>query len=149
MLYSYFVLFTSYFLLRLLKFNLKIMNKDTKFSIHGQAKGFQYAFEGIVQFFKIEHNAWLHLLATAGVIILSVVVGVTITEAIALLIAIVLVWITEMLNTCIEKTVDIISKEFDVRIKIIKDISAGAVLVAAIAALVIGLIVFIPKFIHV
>lgn len=125
------------------------MNKDTKFSIHNQAKSFQYAFEGIVQFFRIEHNAWLHLVATIGVIVLSVIAGVTKAEAIALVFAVILVWITEMFNTCIEKAMDIISKEFDVRIKVIKDISAGVVLIAAAAALLIGLIVFIPKFIHV
>lgn len=125
------------------------MNKDTKFSIHSRAKSFKYAFEGIYRFFRQEHNAWLHLLATVYVVIMAVLVGVTRVEAIALVFAVALVWVTEMLNTCIEKVMDMISMEYDTRIKLIKDISAGAVLVAAAAALVIGLIVFIPKFVHV
>jgi diacylglycerol kinase (ATP) len=125
------------------------MNKDTRFSIHSRAKSFKYAFEGVLRFFKKEHNAWLHLLATVYVIIVSVLVGVTSSEATALIIAVALVWITEMINTCIEKVMDMISEEYDERIKVIKDIAAGAVLVAAAAALVIGLIVFIPKFVHV
>lgn len=125
------------------------MNKDNRFSLHARIKSFHYAFEGVFQFFRTGHNALLHLLATIGVIIMALVVGVTQTEAIALLIAVSLVWITEMLNTCIEKALDIITEEYHPKIKIIKDISAGAVLVAAIAALTIGLFVFIPKFIHV
>jgi len=125
------------------------MNKDTKFSVRSRIKSFYYAFEGVIRFFRTEQNAWLHLLATVYVVIVSLIVGVTKPEAIALIIAIALVWITEMINTCMEKVMDMISKEYDIRIKIIKDISAGAVLVAATAALIIGLIVFIPKFIYV
>lgn len=128
---------------------MKSMNKDTKFSIHSRINSFQFAFEGVIQFFKTEHNAWIHLLGTVAVVIISLIVGVTESEAIALIVATALVWISEMLNTCIEKAMDMISKEYDVRIKVIKDISAGAVLVAATAALIIGLIVFIPKFIYV
>lgn len=121
-------------------------NKNTGFSIQARLKSFQYAFQGIIRFFRTEHNAWLHLLATAVVITIALIKRVTPTETIALIICIALVWITEMLNTCIEKAMDLITKEYHIKIKIIKDISAGAVLVAAIAAILIGLIIFIPKF---
>ena len=124
------------------------MNNDTKFSIHSRAKSFLYAFEGIIQFFRKEHNAWLHLVATAAVGIMGIILGVTRTEAIALVIAVALVWICEILNTCIEKTMDMITKEYDTRVKLIKDLSAGAVLVAAAAAAIIGLVVFLPKFLY-
>jgi diacylglycerol kinase len=123
------------------------MNKDTKFSIHSRIKSFQFALEGVIRFFKTEHNAWLHLVSTLSVIILGISVKVTNSEVIALVVAVALVWITEMINTCIEKVMDMISREYDVRIKVIKDISAGSVLVAAAAAFIIGLFVFIPKFI--
>ena len=122
------------------------MNKDTKFSVHAHIKSFQFAFQGLVYFFKVEYNAWIHLVATIVVIGLSIFLGISPAEAIALTIAIALVWITEMLNTCLEKAMDLISKEYDIRIKVIKDISAGSVIVAALAALVIGLVVFLPKF---
>ena len=125
------------------------MNNDTRFSIHARLKSFQYAFEGVIQFFRTEHNAWLHLLATVVVFILAMVTGVSQTEAIAISIAIALVWITEMLNTCIEKIMDMLTKDYDARVKLIKDISAGAVLIAAIAALCIGMIIFIPTFIQI
>jgi diacylglycerol kinase (ATP) len=124
------------------------MNKDTRFSIHSRAKSFLYAFEGIIQFFRKEHNAWLHLVATGAVVIMGILLRVSRTEAIALVIAVALVWICEILNTCVEKTMDMITKEYDPRVKVIKDLSAGAVLVAAAAAAVIGVIVFLPKFIY-
>jgi diacylglycerol kinase (ATP) len=124
------------------------MNKDSKFSIHSRWKSFQYAFEGLLEFFRTEHNAWLHLLATFMVIVVSVILGVTEMEAIVLVIVVAFVWVTEMLNTCIEKTMNMISEEYQPRIKLIKDISAGAVLVASIAALITGLFLFVPKFMH-
>jgi diacylglycerol kinase (ATP) len=127
-------------------FKVAFMNKNSRFSIHSRWKSFQYAIAGILEFFRTEHNAWLHLLAAIGVIIISFVVGVTRTEAIILTMAVALVWITEMLNTCIEKAMDLISEEYHPGIKLIKDISAGAVLIAALSALVTGLIIFIPKF---
>lgn len=123
------------------------MNSDTRFSLHGRLKSFQFALAGIFGFFRTEHNARLHLLASIAVVVLSLIVKVSAAEAIALTIGMALVWISEMFNTCIEKTMDIITQEYDHRVKNIKDMSAGAVLVSAVAALVIGLIVFIPKFI--
>jgi diacylglycerol kinase (ATP) len=125
------------------------MNNGTKFSMHSQWKSFRYAFAGILGFFRTEHNARVHLLAAIAVTILSFVFRVTNTEAIALIIVVAFVWVSEMLNTCIEKTMDMISEEYHPKIKIIKDIAAGAVLIAAIAALLTGLLVFVPKFLHV
>ena len=87
------------------------------------------------------------MIASVAVLIMSFVVKVSQLEAIALTIAVALVWISEMFNTCIEKIMNMITRDYDPRVKIIKDISAGAVLVSAAAALVIGLVIFIPKFI--
>jgi diacylglycerol kinase (ATP) len=124
------------------------MNKDTRFSIHSRAKSFLFAFEGVIHFFRKEHNAWLHLVATTAVAVMGILLRVTRSETIALVIAVALVWICEILNTCVEKTMDMITTEYDTRVKHIKDLSAGAVLVAAAAAAIIGLVVFLPKFIH-
>lgn len=123
------------------------MNTQTRFSIHSRLKSFQFAFAGIFKFFATEHNARLHLIAGIAVLILSIVVRVSSSEALALTIAIALVWMAEMFNTCIEKIMDMITQDYQSSVKVIKDISAGAVLVAAIAAFVIGVVVFIPKFI--
>jgi diacylglycerol kinase (ATP) len=116
-----------------------------KFSWKERAKSFVYAWMGIVSFLRSEHNARLHLLATVAIITLSISVGITSAEAIALVLCMAVVWITEIINTAIEKTMDFISIEWHPRIKQIKDLAAGAVLVAAIAAVLVGLIIFIPK----
>ena len=122
------------------------MEKET-FSVKKRIKSFDYAASGLRLLFATEHNAWLHLAATIAVIVLALVVRVTATEAGLLTAAVGFVWITELFNTCIEKTMDFISKENHPSIKLIKDVSAGAVLAAAITALTIGCFVFIPKLI--
>jgi diacylglycerol kinase (ATP) len=116
-----------------------------KFSLRKRSQSFGYAFAGIARFFRTEHNAWIHLAATIGVIVLGIVYGVTAVETAFLVFAIGFVWVAELFNTCIEKIMDFISKERHPKIQIIKDMSAGAVLLAAITALIIGIAIFIPK----
>jgi len=120
--------------------------KSTPFSILDRLKSFKYAWQGIASFLRGDHNAWIHAVATVCVIILACVVPLTKVEIFALVFAIGFVWVAEMFNTCIERTMDFISTERRPEIGLIKDIAAGAVLVAAITAAVIGGIVFIPKF---
>lgn len=122
--------------------------KPAPFSIRDRLKSFQYAWQGIISFLRGDHNAWVHAVATVFVIILACVVPLTKTELLALVVAVGFVWVAEMFNTCIERTMDFISTERRPEIRIIKDIAAGAVLVAAITALIIGGIVFIPKLIN-
>lgn len=116
-----------------------------RFSLRGRVDSFCYAGEGIIRFFKMEHNAWLHLAATVGVAGLVIVYGVNRLEAVLLVFCVGFVWAAEVFNTCIEKIMDFISTEKHPQIRLIKDMSAGAVLIAAVTALIIGLIVFIPK----
>jgi diacylglycerol kinase (ATP) len=122
------------------------MSKPKKFSLHSRFKSFSYAFSGVRLFFRTEHNAWIHALAALAAIIISFLVGVSTAEAIAIVFAIALVWITEMLNTAIEKIMDHLSPAEHPDVKIIKDVSAAAVLTAAVAAVIVALIIFIPKF---
>ncbi|HKB45826.1 MAG TPA: diacylglycerol kinase family protein [Chitinophagaceae bacterium] len=121
------------------------MKNKKSFSIHARGRSFKYAFEGIKVFFRSEHNAWLHLLGTITVIILAVVVHVSRIEIIALTFAIGFVWTAELFNTAIEKIMDFVSMEQDPKIRFIKDLSAAAVLVAAVVAVITGCIIFIPK----
>src|ERR1700735_1007501 len=115
-----------------------------KFSIRGRARSFYYAGTGIWRFFRSEHNAWIHLAATVVVVIAAFALRVSRLEGAALAAAIGLVWVAEMLNTCLEKAMDLISRERLPQIGFIKDLAAGAVLAASFTALVIGLLVFIP-----
>jgi len=119
--------------------------KSQEFSIRARVKSFRFAFDGIASFFQREHNAWLHFMATVAVLTLTVLVGVTKTELLALIFAIGFVWVAEMFNTCIERVMDFVSVQQHPEIKFIKDLASGAVLMAAITALATGAIVFIPK----
>ena len=121
------------------------MNSQEGFSIRARIRSFRYALEGIAAFFQSEHNAWLHFMATIAVITLATLVGVTKPELLALVFSIGFVWVAEMFNTCIERVMDFVSDQRHKEIKFIKDLAAGAVLVAAITALVVGAVVFIPK----
>ena len=126
--------------------NSILMTKDQKFSLRSRIKSFYYAGIGIKQFFRQEHNARIHLAAAVVVGVLAWWLKVSHAEAIALTIVTGLVWVTEMLNTCIEKAMDMITTDYHPQVKIIKDLAAGAVLIAAITALIVGLFIFIPKF---
>ena len=119
--------------------------EQQKFSWQKRANSFQYAFSGIRFLFRSEHNSWLHAAATIIVIFLGIYLKVSFHEAALLTIAIGFVWITEFFNTCIEKMMDFISTERHPSIKLIKDVAAGAVLMAAIISLAIGCFVFLPK----
>ena len=119
--------------------------KSQEFSIRSRLKSFRFAMDGIGTFFKREHNAWLHFLATIAVFTLAALVEVTKIELLALVFAVGFVWVAEMFNTCIEHVMDFISDQRHTEIKFIKDLAAGAVLTAVLTALAVGAVVFIPK----
>jgi diacylglycerol kinase len=123
-------------------------NKDTRFSWHARAKSFTYAWSGIKAILQTEHNTWIHLAFTIVATILGFVLHISRVEFMVLIIVMALVWVTEMLNTCIEKTMDFITLEQHPQIKIVKDIAAAAVLVMSMAAVVVGCLIFIPKLIY-
>jgi len=127
--------------------NEGLLLENKPFSWKARFKSFIYAWSGIKALLKTEHNAWIHLGATIAVIMLSIEFSITSTEVIALIIAIALVWMAELFNTAIEKSIDFVSTEIHPQIRIIKDLSAAAVFITAIAAACIGLIIFIPKII--
>jgi diacylglycerol kinase len=120
------------------------MNRQ-RFSFRSRLRSFFYAFAGIREFLVREHNARIHLVATICVTLAGVAFHVSFTEAAILAVVIGSVWITEMLNTCVERMMDFFHPEDHPYIKYIKDLAAGAVLVAAITAVVAGLLIFIPK----
>ena len=116
-----------------------------KFNIGDRLKSFKFAFNGIRILFVNEHNAWIHLAAAMLVIIAGIVLKISISEWLAVLIAIGLVFTSEAINTSIEKLSDFISPERQSSIKEVKDLASAGVLISAITALIIGLIVFAPK----
>lgn len=119
--------------------------KHRKFSLSNRLKSFSYAFNGLKILIKEEHNARIHMFATIVVVMAGFVFKISVNEWFAVLFAIGFVMTVEIINTAIENMADIVSPEKDKRIKKIKDLSAAAVLISALTALVIGLIIFIPK----
>lgn len=121
------------------------MKSDKPFSIQARLKSFVYAFAGIKDFFRFEPQAVMHLLAAFAVLLAGFYFKIDYKEWIAVVFAIGLVVVAEMLNTAIEKLTDMVTPEINPKAKVVKDLAAGAVLVASIAAAVVGLIVFLPK----
>ncbi|HVD98034.1 MAG TPA: diacylglycerol kinase family protein [Cytophagaceae bacterium] len=105
-------------------------------------KSFKYAIRGVGKVIRYENNAKVHLLATITVIVTGFFLRISFREWCLLVFAIALVWITETINTAIEKLVDLVSPEYNEKAGAIKDIAAAAVLMASVAAVVIGGIVF-------
>lgn len=116
-----------------------------RFSWKARWRSIGYAIAGIHTFFRTQHNAVIHLYATAFVFIAAVFFVSSANEMIALILATGFVWAAEIFNTAIELAMDHVSPERNRRVKFIKDMSAAAVLVAAITAVGTGLIIFIPK----
>jgi diacylglycerol kinase (ATP) len=120
-------------------------DQSNSFSVRARLKSFRYAFEGLTGFFATEHNAIIHLFITILVLVAALFFDVSKGEWIAIVLATGFVWVTELFNTAIERFSDLVSKDFHEGIKFIKDVSAAAVLVAAAAAFLTGVIIFLPK----
>ena len=120
------------------------MNNE-KTGFKKRIKSFGFAFTGLYELVKSEPNARIHLTATILAVLAGFLLRITNAEWCIISIAIALVWAAEAFNTVVEKLVDHLFPEYHETARIAKDISAGAVLVCAIAALICGLIIFLPK----
>ena len=107
-------------------------------------KSFGYAFKGIASLLKKEHNAWIHCLAIVVVTSLGFYFHITPTEWCIVLLCFGMVLAAEGFNTAIERLVDLVSPERHPVAGDVKDVAAGAVLICAIAAAIIGCIIFLP-----
>jgi diacylglycerol kinase (ATP) len=120
------------------------MKEPERFSFRKRGKSFSHAWKGIIYLMKTEHNARVHLAAMIIAAALGVSLRIEPQEWIAIAIVSGMVVITELLNSAIEKLADMVEPEWNKQIGIIKDYSAGAVLVAAIVSVIAGGVIFIP-----
>lgn len=104
-----------------------------------------YAIAGIVYVIKTQRNMRVHFTVAIAVLFFSSFFNLSNFELLAIFFAIVLVILSEMVNTAIESTVDILTEEYNSKAKIAKNVAAGAVLIAALNSVVIGLVVFLNK----
>ena len=114
------------------------------FEFTGRVRSFKYAGQGVWLTLKSQHNAWIHAIATAIVLVVGYVLGISRIEWCVIVLACAAVWTAEALNTAFEYLADATTKEFHPVIGQAKDVAAGAVLITAIAAVVIALLVFGP-----
>ncbi len=108
------------------------------------ARSFHYAFRGVIRLLTDQQNARIHASATILVGILAYVLDVTRIEVALLFIAVIMVFAMEILNTAIEKICDLIDEKDNDKIRYIKDGMAGAVLIAAVIAVVVAILIFLP-----
>lgn len=107
---------------------------------------FKYAFEGLVSALRKEPNLKFHLIIAVLVLLLSFLLNISTGDWITVFILIGFVIAVELTNTAIEAVVDGLTQDEHPAAKIAKDISAGAVLIAAITAAIVGVLVFLPYF---
>jgi len=122
-------------------------NKSEKqrFSTGRRMLSFKYAIRGISHMMTTQHNAWIHLAISVIVVIAGVWFELSPAEWVLIVLNIGLVFAAEAFNTAIEMLVDKIAPDFDPVAGRIKDVAAGGVLISALVAVVVGVIIFLPK----
>jgi len=121
------------------------MKESKTFSFKTRLHSFRHAFHGLKILFKHEHNARIQLFIAIMVVAVGLWLCLNTWEWAMIIIAIALVFVTEIINSAIEYLSDHVSIDFHETIKIVKDLSAAAVLVAAMASVAVGLFIFLPK----
>lgn len=115
-----------------------------RWSLANRLRSFHYAGQGLVFMLKTQHNAWLHAMATVLVLVAGWYWQVARADWCWLIVAMTLVWMAEAFNTAVEYVCDVVSPNYHLAVKHAKDIAAGAVLVCALGATIVGGLVFWP-----
>lgn len=123
----------------------KKIEERKRFSIIARARSFNHAFRGIGIIFKTQHNAWVHLLVGVVVLVLGIWLDISHLEWGLIVIAIFAVLAAEGFNTALEIDIDLTSPDEHPYARDTKDVAAGAVLLTVIGAVIVGLIIFLPK----
>jgi len=112
--------------------------------LRSRARSFQYAFEGWWHVIRTQQNAWIHTVVSAVVVLIGIWLHISAQDWAVIILAIAMVWAAEFFNTALEAIVDLASPQVNHLAKIGKDVGAAAVLIAAGASVLIGLLIFGP-----
>jgi diacylglycerol kinase (ATP) len=112
------------------------------FQFTGRIRSFRHAIVGILRMIRCQNNAWIHVVATLIVLAAALIFHISAADWCWIILAISIVWTAEALNTAFEFLADAASPEFQPLVRDAKDVAAGAVLLTAIAASIIGIIIF-------
>ncbi len=121
------------------------MAKTESFSLTRRAQSFRFAWRGLVAVGRSQHNAWIHAVATAAVLVAGLGLRLKPAEWALLVLAMAAVWAAEAFNTAIEVLGDAVAAEDHPLVGMAKDVAAGGVLVAAVGAVGVGLLVLVPR----
>jgi diacylglycerol kinase len=108
-------------------------------------RSFGYAFEGVLALLRTTPNFWVHLLAAIFALAACAFLGLSAGEVAVVVLTIALVLITEAVNTVVETVCDLVSPSYDPLVKRAKDVSAAAVLIAALAAVAVAALLLLPR----
>ena len=111
---------------------------------HNRIDSFRNAFSGWIHVVRTQRNAWIHLAATILVILVASWLHLPPLNLAVVFLAVGLVWMAELFNTAVEALVDLASPDYHPLAGIVKDVSAAAVLIMALTALIIGLLLILP-----
>lgn len=124
---------------------MKKMSEQKRFSIVARARSFTYALRGISILLKTQPNFWIHIVAAAVVTFLGFRLHISAGEWATLTLAMTMVIAAEAINTSFEFDIDLTSPEYHPYARDTKDVAAGAVLLTVVGAIIVGLIIFVPK----
>lgn len=124
---------------------MKKISEKQAFSIIKRAQSFKHAFRGIWVFVSTQHNVWIHAFVMCAVIVLGYIFSISSIEWIALIFSMGLVLCMEAVNTALEFDIDLTSPDYHPFARDTKDVAAGAVLLSVVVAVIVGLIIFVPK----
>ncbi|MAE65468.1 MAG: diacylglycerol kinase [Phycisphaeraceae bacterium] len=121
---------------------------ERRFSFDGRVRSVRHAVRGIAVMLRTQHNAWVHALATVLVVAAGLLLRIDRADWPWIIVAVVGVWTAEALNTALELLADVASPQFHPLVMQAKDVAAGAVLIAAMGAALIGALVLGPAMIR-
>jgi len=121
------------------------MTPPSRLTFDGRIRSVAFALRGVRIMIASQHNAWIHAAATLGVFAAGVFLRLSWAEWCWIVLAVVSVWTAEALNTAFEFLTDVASPNFHPIAGKAKDVAAGAVLLAAVGAIIIGALIFGPK----
>ena len=115
------------------------------FSFSGRVRSFRYALRGIVGMIATQHNTWVHGAVMMAVIAAGILCALSAGEWCIIVLTVAAVWTAEALNTALEYLCDAVSPQLNPLVEKAKDVAAGAVLMSALGAVLVGMLIFGPR----
>lgn len=112
--------------------------------LHSRLASLRHALAGVVTMLRTQANAWIHALATVVAIAAGLALGISAADWKWLVLTIAAVWVAEAMNTAFERLCDVVSPKFSEGVRDAKDVAAGAVLLCAMCAVIMGALIFGP-----